>query len=289
MEFPTQDEIRKWEHLKDIQFGDYKDMEVGLLLGSDAFLAMEPLEVVPSAGKGSPFAVRTRYGWVVSGLRDMSSTSAKICKTMLRPDILQIEQLIQQLYNKEHEESLHSTTTGPSLQDKAWTDTVNSSVRLVEGHYEVGLPVCDNQAKLPNNRAMATSRLKSLGMKFKKDERLASDYKRYIGEMLRNDFAERVPVYSHSRNDGKCWYLPHHAVRYPQKPEMVRIIFDGAAKYKGVSLNDSLLQGPDQTNSLLDVLTRFRMDKVAFTADIENMFHQVRVPASDRDYFRFLW
>lgn len=68
------------------------------------------------------------------------------------------------------------------------------------------------------------------------------------------------------------------------------MVFDCSAKYQGTSLNDQLLQGPDLTNSLIGVLTRFRQGPIiAFMADVEAMFHQVRVPAKDCDALRFLW
>ena len=42
-------------------------------------------------------------------------------------------------------------------------------------------------------------------------------------------------------------------------------------------------------NSLVGVLTRFRQEHVALAADIEAMFHQVRVHDEDCDALRFLW
>ena len=54
-------------------------------------------------------------------------------------------------------------------------------------------------------------------------------------------------------------------------------------------MNDQLLTGPDLTNSVVGVLTRFREEQVASSADIECMFHQIRVAPADRDAFRFLW
>ena len=53
-----------------------------------------------------------------------------------------------------------------------------------------------------------------------------------------------------SRDDGKVWYLPHHSVIHPQKPEKVRVVLDCAAKYHGVSLNANVLQGPDLTRPI---------------------------------------
>ena len=76
---------------------------------------------------------------------------------------------------------------------------------------------------------------------------------------------------------------------HPQKPDKVRVVFDCSAKFQGTSLNDQLLQGPDLTNTLVGVLTRFRQEQIAFMSDIEAMFYQVRVSPSDCDYLRFLW
>ena len=84
-------------------------------------------------------------------------------------------------------------------------------------------------------------------------------------------------------------YIPHHPVTHPMKPGKVRIVFDNAAKYHGISLNQQLLQGPDFTNPLVGVLIRFRQETTAIAAHIEGMFHQVYVDPKDFDVFRFLW
>lgn len=77
------------------------------------------------------------------------------------------------------------------------------------------------------------------------------------------------------------WYLPHHPVFHPLKPDKVRVVFDCAATFQSISLNDQLLQGPDLTNGLVGVLLRFRQEPVAMVADVEGMFHQVRVSPED--------
>ena len=95
---------------------------------------------------------------------------------------------------------------------------------------------------------------------------------------------------THSATDqGRCGISPHHPVINPNKPGKVRIVFDCAAKYQGESLNDKILQGPDLTNSIVGVLLRFRQEPIAIVADIESMFHQVKVSEDDRDALRFLW
>ena len=75
----------------------------------------------------------------------------------------------------------------------------------------------------------------------------------------------------------------------PNKPGKVRVVFDAAASYKGTSLNDQLVAGPDLLNSLVGVIMRFRLHDVAMIADIETMFFQVRVIEKDQPSLRFLW
>lgn len=88
---------------------------------------------------------------------------------------------------------------------------------------------------------------------------------------------------------GKLWCLPHDPVFHPQKPNKVRVVFDLAAHFRDTSLNDQLLQGPDLTNNLTGVLLQSRQEPVALVADVEQVFHQVRVEPEDCDALRFLW
>ena len=69
------------------------------------------------------------------------------------------------------------------------------------------------------------------------------------------------------------WYLPYTFVVSPQKPGKVRVVFEGASKFHGHSLNDYLLKGPNSVNSFAGVLLRFRKHPVAVVADIKSMFH----------------
>ena len=73
------------------------------------------------------------------------------------------------------------------------------------------------------------------------------------------------------------------------KPDKVRVVFDCAAKYNGVSLNDVLMAGPPLMNTLTGVLIRFRKEKIALMGDVESIFHQVKVDPVHINALRFLW
>ena len=108
-------------------------------------------------------------------------------------------------------------------------------------------------------------------------------------KILERQHASRVPDNELTPTPGKVWYLPHLDVYHPKKPDQVRVVFDCSALYNSQSLNKNLLQGPDQLNSLIGVLTRFSEKDVALTCDIEQMFHSFHVTPSHRDFLRFLW
>lgn len=51
----------------------------------------------------------------------------------------------------------------------------------------------------------------------------------------------------------RIWYLPIFTVSYPKKPEKIRIVFDGAAIFKNISLNSMVLKGREQLVSLVSL------------------------------------
>ena len=135
---------------------------------------------------------------------------------------------------------------------------------------------------------MAEKRLSSLRRKLSKNQDLHQKYTDGMNDLLKQGYAVPVPEQDIHRRDGKVWYLSHHPVINPNK-EKIRIVFDCAAEYRGISLNSRVRQGPDLTNKLVGVLTRFHLHPIAIMVDIQAMFRQVRVTQEDQDTLRFLW
>ena len=106
--------------------------------------------------------------------------------------------------------------------------------------------------------------------------------------MLDEGYAEVVPL-DCMGNVSWVWYLPHHCILNPKKPDKIRVVYDWASRFEGQSLNERCYQGPDLINRLLHILLRFRLHEFAVQADITAMYNQIKIPECQRDALRFLW
>lgn len=75
----------------------------------------------------------------------------------------------------------------------------------------------------------------------------------------------------------------------PHKPNKVKVVFDAAAEFRGVSLNKKLLRGPNYLASQVGLLLRFQRQPVAISGDIRMMYYQVKVPKEQRAALSFIW
>ena len=140
--------------------------------------------------------------------------------------------------------------------------------------------------KLANNRKVAERRLLYLKKRLTKDDRFHQQYTEFMQDILEKGYAKEsksTPQY------GRVWYLPHHGVYHPRKLDKITVVFDCSSELNGRSVNKELLMGPDLTNQLIGVLTRFRQEEVAAMADIEKMYFQILVADEHRSLLRFLW
>ncbi|KRX90918.1 hypothetical protein T4E_8761, partial [Trichinella pseudospiralis] len=127
------------------------------------------------------------------------------------------------------------------------------------------------EVRLPENSTLAERRLRSVERNLRKDPAKQREYTAVIEEYLRNGWAKVVTT--QNGQPGNSRYLPHHALyMIADGQTKCRIVFDGSAKYAGVSLNDQLEMGP---NLMVSILLRFRQYRIAVQTDIAKMYLQV--------------
>jgi len=165
----------------------------------------------------------------------------------------ELNQQLERLWKTDFESSEVETRVCASLEDKRALEIMEGTLKMVDGHFQVALPWRHDPPFLPNNRIVAERRGLLLKKRLLKDEALFEKYKTTITDYIEKGHAEKVPKEELEVKDRPVWYLPHHPVTHPLKPDKVRVVYDCAAKFRQTSLNHQLLQGSDQTNQLVGV------------------------------------
>ncbi|XP_052819918.1 uncharacterized protein LOC128245732 [Mya arenaria] len=302
-EIPTSQIATQFGHLKGIASKipplDEK-AEILLLIGRDLIAAHHVHEQITSP-KNEPFAQRLGLGWVIVGqvcLGQIHQDKVNCMKTYLLPNgreslfppcsnNFKVTERIPSLADDVFVKTKQDNQISMSVEDREFVDIMsNKMVKDPSGNLVAPLPFASDRPKLPNNRSLALKRAHMLQTSLRKNPQKLGHFLDFMDGIISKGHSEIAPPIA---NDQECWYLPLFGVYHPKKPDQIRGVFDASAKFENLSLNDVLLQGPDLINSLLGILLRFRKDKIAICADIQQMFYSFLVKEEDRDFLRFFW
>ena len=289
-------DVKCYEHLNDLPLKSVSSSGIHLIVGQDVPHALMPLEVRYGA-EGEPYGVRTALGWTVSGPVSGGESEPEVAIShyvQVAPQSVADTELstqVERFWKIDVGQELAGGSLAASLEDRRALKVWDESVQRHEGHYVLDMPLRSESTDWPSEASKVTAerRLSSLKKRLMRDSDYHAKYNTEMQKLLDKGYAEPVPVSESVCQDGPSWYLPHHNVKNPNKPEKFRVVFDCAAQSGGTSLNKEVLQGPDMTNKLVGVLTRFRQHPVAIMADIEAMFYQVKVSMHHRNALKFLW
>lgn len=298
---PTKETAAKCPDLKHLESNFHplhQNSPIGLLIGYDCPEALMPLNRVGER----PYAIETKLGWSIVGPTPASPSNSVGTSHHVHTEADAKEAEDTSHVNKIHVQEASATDImhvlerdfvdieeGTLSQDdikflKIAKETIHVNE---EGHYEMSLPFREDNPHMPDNRESVRRRTIGLMNQFRKNPKKHQDYRTFMNEIIKRGDAELIPENEIDRESR--WYIPHHGVYHPKKPDKIRVVFDCSAEYQDSCLNDLLLQGPDLINSLNGVLCRFRKGPIAFCCDVEKMYHQFHVTEHHRDYLRFLW
>ncbi|XP_062714110.1 uncharacterized protein LOC134290901 [Aedes albopictus] len=274
--------------VKKLALPGYENALPRLLIGVNNLHLTVPLKV-KEGSFNEPVATKTRLGWCIyggNGSSTSNSVNVHACECNCDRNL---HDLIKDYFILE-DAGATSTSEPVSAGDKRAQELLQQTTVRVGDRFETGLLWREEEIEFPESYGAAVRRLECLERRMKKNPSLKDNLERQINEYQQKGYAHRASEKElRSADLRRVWYLPLGAVVNPKKPEKVRLIWDAAATVNGVSLNSLLLKGPDQLTSLLAVLVRFRQYSVAVSADIKEMFHQVRIREADRQSQRFLW
>jgi len=279
---------RKWDHLKNLDLPTMDSARPLLLIGQDNGHLLAAKEA-SRMGSNGPIATRTVLGWVLHGRPSYPPESVNEDFILHADEDEMLHKMVKDFFRTETFGVKVINEKSRSKEDDRAQVIMDATTRRIGDRWETGLLWRNEQVILPESKSMALKRLYGIERRMDRDREFASNYVRKIEDYIAKGYVHKLSPDEATKEDQRTWYLPHFGVVNENKPNKLRLVFDAAAVSNGVSLNSALVTGPDLFNSLVGVLSRFRQYKIAFTADIKEMFHQVKIREKDLSSQRFLW
>lgn len=233
-------------------------------------------------GKSQPILQQTKLGWIVSG--PLNTPYGHKTLTFHSNSTLQKE--LRAFWEIEE-----LTTTIPKSKEHLTVEQhFKDTTRIGEdGRFIVKLPTRPSISELQSNEENAIKRFYALEKKLNQNQVLKEKYSDFIKEFIELKHMEKIP--HHQINTDNSYYLPHHCVlKDSSLTTKLRVVFDASAKdSNGLSLNDTLIAGPNIQDDLLNILLRFRKYEIVFTADITKMYRQIKIDEEQQNLHRIVW
>ena len=137
---------------------------------------------------------------------------------------------------------------------------------------------------MPKSLPIAMRRLRLQSSKLAKQPEVAQKYLETFENMKRKGHVKSINENESRENEQN----PIHYITHFTTGQKFRVVYNGALRINGISINDMLYRGPMFLESLVGILIRFLQHAFGVTGDIRNMFFQVKLHPRDRDMLRFL-
>ena len=287
---PIQEELKKnGMQLADFSLEGTDDPGLSVLIGADYYWQAVSGKVQRITE--TLVAIESIFGWALQGPVSTSSVTDASCMHISLDEDTQISKQLHAFWEVESLGIVDKQTQ--SLEETEALQSFEQTTTHKAGRYQVELPWRPDKSDLPDNFRVAKRRFESLKRKLRMDATLYTRYNDVIQDYLQQGICEDVPKSTSvaEKPETVRYYMPHHAVfRENKVTTKLRVVFDASSHEEGCpSLNDCLLTGPNLNPNLLDVLIKFRLHQIAFTADITKAFLQIALAERDKDAVRFLW
>ena len=141
-----------------------------------------------------------------------------------------LEQQIECLWHLDNVSSNFRPEVLLSKEDIYALHITKNSKTFVDGHYQLALPWKPGAPRLEENQQQAVIQLSHLTRHLKKDSCMKQKYMSAMETYIANDHAQLAS----NEENSISWFLPHHPMFHPRKPEKLRVVFDCAAAFAGL-------------------------------------------------------
>ncbi|XP_033975580.1 uncharacterized protein LOC117473794 isoform X2 [Trematomus bernacchii] len=159
-----------------------------------------------------------------------------------------------------------------------------------EPHWHAKYPWLEDPASLPNNRGAVEATFLRTEKQLAKAPEWKSAYKAQVHDMVDRGAAIKLTKEQIMTWKGPVWFVSHLIAPNPHSTTTpVRLVWNSSQKFRGTSMNDLLMKGPDVLNQIRAVLLRFRGGTNAALGDIRKMYNSVWLEDREMHLHRFLW
>ena len=278
----TKERLKQWPHLYEIgdEIPEFDaDVPIGLLIGVNCTVTFRLIKVVKETNNG-PFTQKTVLGWCIIGPMSNYNLSNKVVRCNRIAVVNKAEghiashhfvvensvketackQMLLDMYEQEFSEPSpkkmrkmmkpvnangyisSSKDIALSKENDKFLGKMEKGVTKMDGHYQLPLPFRHENVKLPDSRHQAVQCAVSMRKRFK-DQQFYDDYVKFMKIIIEKGYAKKVTLLHLKTEEAKVWYLPHHGIYHPKKPDKIRVVFDFSCQYEGRSLNPIQARG----------------------------------------------
>lgn len=272
------------EKLADSAF--FKPGKVDMLLGAGVWASIVEPSIKKFKNNPLLLAQNTKLGYVVYGQTlEVSLNRSSYFLTSPNEDI-RLDELLLKYWNADDIPSVRKWTPD---EERAEVNFVNTFRRDCTGRFVVTIPRKLNAEPLGNSYRIAKACFLHVEKKMQRLPELKIKYKEVMDDYIRTGNMIRAdPLYDPS---GRVYYMPHHPINFKEDSKgKFRVVFNAsAASSNGTSFNDQQRSGPKLQADLLEIFLKFRLKRFGLTADIKQMFRQVRVAQEEWNFQRVFW
>nr|CAI5826090.1 unnamed protein product [Callosobruchus analis] len=237
-----------------------------------------------SGESGSPTVLETVFGYVIMGQVPDIGVNGTACICLSRYEETAIENIVSKFWEIEKVSKRQLLQPEELECEKFFSSSVT---RDASGKFVVALPFRCSPKTLGESKFLAQSRLFSLEQRLNKDQNLRIEYNKAMQDVLDQG---HMKILNENEGNRPSYYIAHHPVIKIGSSTPVRVVLDASSPTdNGVSLNDILYCGPKLQTDIVALLLNFRLFKVAVTADIRQMFRQIKVIPEHWRFQRLLW
>lgn len=272
---------QRWEHLNNLLWADptyNQPNKIDILLGADYYPNILMNQVV-KGNQGEPVAQQTELGWIIFG--NMVNEKSPSVQSMVT--LVDIENQLKRFWEVEEISPKNFMTEEERMCEEHYQQNY---CRTSDGRYMVRIPFQQNITSIGSSKKRALARFIQIERRLSVVNEFSNRYR----ECIEGYFNQGHLIGSNVQTQNE-YYIPHHAVvKTTSTTTKLRVVFDASAKTdKNISLNETQLVGPKLQEDLMSILIRWRKYKVAYTADIEQMYRQIKVHPDDQQYQKILW